>query len=42
MSRRGRAWEWFLEAGSWVVVPLLIVGLVAFVAIEAYKRRWKA
>lgn len=39
MSRGDRAWEWFLEVGSWIIVPLMIVGLVAFVAIEMYKRR---
>jgi hypothetical protein len=39
MSRRDRAWEWFVEACSWVVVPLLVVGLVALVVIEARKSR---
>jgi MYXO-CTERM domain-containing protein len=39
MSRRDRAWEWFLEACSWAVVPLIVVGLVALVAIEARRRR---
>jgi hypothetical protein len=39
MSRRDRAWEWFVEACSWVVVPLLVVGLVALVVIESRKSR---
>jgi hypothetical protein len=39
MSRGDRAWEWLLEIGSWIVVPLMIVGLVGLVAIETYKRR---
>jgi hypothetical protein len=41
MSRPARAWEWFLEACSWVVVPLMVVGLVALVVIETRKQRRK-
>lgn len=39
MSRRDRVWEWFLEACSWIVVPLLVVGLAVLVVIESHKRR---
>ena len=34
-----RAWEWFVEALSWVVMPMVVVGLVVFVLAEARKRR---
>lgn len=42
MSRRDRVWEWFLEACSWIVVPLLVLGLVAILVLETRKQRRKA
>lgn len=39
MSRRDRVWEWFVEACSWVVLPLLVVGLVTLVVVETRKSR---
>jgi hypothetical protein len=41
MSRRDRAWEWFAETCSWIVLPLMVAGLVVFIAAETYKRRRK-
>lgn len=39
MSRRDRILEGFLEIGSWVVLPLMIIGLITLVAIETRKQR---
>lgn len=41
MSWRDRMWERLVEACSWVVVPLVIVGLVVLVAVETLKQRRK-
>jgi hypothetical protein len=41
MSRRDHAWEWFTEGCSWIVLPLMVAGLVVFIAAEMYKQRRK-
>jgi hypothetical protein len=39
MSLREHVWEWVLTLGSWIVVPLMIVGFSLAVLIELHKQR---
>lgn len=41
MSLGEHAWEWMVTLGSWIVVPLMIVGFAIAVLIEL-RRQQKA